>query len=157
MCDFVQCTLPYIPSLKRERTHAAHGTILINFGSEKRTYIFEFPGAYLGGGLHPRSPTRRWPGPAVALGGPQTPRQEVRLPSNVYSWIRAWTPLCIFDIAHQCLLFCPFSFTVVFTIVCLFVLRFTAFDYPIWYLRICHMISFSFRIQKCQLRRKRYV
>ena len=26
----------------------AHGTILINFGSEKRSYIFEFLGAYLG-------------------------------------------------------------------------------------------------------------
>ena len=26
--------------------HAAHGTTLINFGSEKRSYIFEFAGAY---------------------------------------------------------------------------------------------------------------
>ena len=33
--------------------HAAHGTILINFGSEKRSYIFYIAGAYgnLGVGL----------------------------------------------------------------------------------------------------------
>ena len=43
----------------------------------------------LAGGSFPRSTHRRSPGPAGDLGGTQTPRQEVRPPPNVKSWIRA--------------------------------------------------------------------
>jgi len=50
--------------------HAAHGTILINFGPEKRSY----------------SPPHRV---LEDLGGPHTPRQEVHPPPNGKSWIRA--------------------------------------------------------------------
>ena len=51
----------------------AHGTILINFGSEKRSYIFSF--SLTSRGL---SPSGRCSGPAGDLSGPQTTRQEVR-------------------------------------------------------------------------------
>jgi hypothetical protein len=36
--------------------HATHGTILINFGSENRSYIFQFPGASGGAFLSPPPP-----------------------------------------------------------------------------------------------------
>jgi hypothetical protein len=36
--------------------HATHGTILINFGSENRSYIFQFPGASGGAFLSPPTP-----------------------------------------------------------------------------------------------------
>jgi hypothetical protein len=52
---------------------AAHGTILINFGSEKRSYIFSFSRASRG-----LRPTGRYSGPTGNLSGPQTTRQEVR-------------------------------------------------------------------------------
>jgi hypothetical protein len=53
--------------------HAAHGTILINFVSEKRSYVFLF--TELPGGFAPCAPTGPWTrwGP-----NPQTPRQQVR-------------------------------------------------------------------------------
>ena len=63
--------------------HAAHGTILINFGSEKRSYVFLFSGAC--GGLRPLFPHR-----ALDPVGPLSPDPSpTSAPPSLKTWIRA--------------------------------------------------------------------
>jgi hypothetical protein len=58
--------------------HAAHGTILINFGSEKRSYVFLFPGAC--GRLRPLFPHR-----ALDPVGPLSPDPSLMSASFIFS------------------------------------------------------------------------